>query len=81
MRGSIGRPWFAQKRYGYGASLPITWQGWLTMGLFFAALIGEIVFATGWQRSVAIGLIVAIFVVICWFKTDGGWRWRWGDKD
>jgi hypothetical protein len=21
--------WFAQKRYGFGAGLPIAWQGWL----------------------------------------------------
>ncbi len=25
--------WFAPKRYGYGAGLPIAWQGWvLTIG-------------------------------------------------
>ena len=22
------KPWFAPKRFGYGAGLPIAWQGW-----------------------------------------------------
>ena len=28
---SDGPEWFAAKRYGYGASLPISWQGWVVM--------------------------------------------------
>ena len=28
-----GPEWFAPKRYGYGAGLPISWQGWaVTLG-------------------------------------------------
>ena len=36
---SEGPKWFAPKRYGYGSSLPIAWQGW-------AVLIGFIVLIT-----------------------------------
>ena len=37
---SDGPEWFAPKRYGYGSSLPIAWQGWaLTLG-FVAICIG-----------------------------------------
>jgi hypothetical protein len=31
--------WFRAKRYGWGWGLPITWQGWAVLGLWFAALI------------------------------------------
>lgn len=37
---SDGPEWFAPKRYGYGAGLPISWHGWaLTIG-FLALVIG-----------------------------------------
>jgi hypothetical protein len=31
--------WFRAKRYGWGWGLPITWQSWAVLGLWFAALI------------------------------------------
>jgi hypothetical protein len=31
--------WFAPKRYGYGAGLPITWQGW-AVTLAYVGVIG-----------------------------------------
>ena len=37
-RMSDGPEWFAPKRYGYGAGLPISWQGWaLTIGFVAVA--------------------------------------------
>ncbi|MHB8285008.1 MAG: hypothetical protein ACYDD1_10070 [Caulobacteraceae bacterium] len=79
MGGSLGRPWFAHKRYGYGASLPITWEGWVVMALFFAALMAEITFTAGWLRAIVFTVIVCAFIAICALKTEGGIRWRWGD--
>ena len=35
---SEGPEWFAPKRYGYGAGLPITWQGWAIV-LGYAGLV------------------------------------------
>lgn len=75
--------WFAPKRYGYGASLPISWQGWaLTLG-FSAVTLG-----LAWRfrhRPVelvaTIALPTAAFLVICAWTTRGGWRWRWGERD
>jgi len=32
----------------------------------------------------AIGIsivLTAVFVFVCWRKTEGGWRWRWGDDE
>ena len=38
------KPWFAAKRYGYGAGLPIAWQGWLVLSAYIAAIIGAFFF-------------------------------------
>ena len=74
--------WFAPKRYGYGAGLPIAWQGW-------AVLIGYILLVaaasplirysvTGYVALVAAASLALI--VTAARKTRGGWRWRWGGK-
>ena len=34
------RPWFAAKRFGYGAGLPIAWQGWLVVALYLGVVAG-----------------------------------------
>ena len=31
--------WFAPKRYGVGAGLPISWQGWLVSAVFMVVII------------------------------------------
>ena len=33
------REWFAPKTYGYGAGLPVSWQGWLVFIFFLLVLI------------------------------------------
>lgn len=33
--------WFAARRFGYGAGLPIAWQGWVALGLFLAVTLGS----------------------------------------
>ncbi|AQS88392.1 hypothetical protein AA101099_1627 [Neoasaia chiangmaiensis NBRC 101099] len=83
--------WFEPKRYGYGAGLPITWQGWVSLGIFISLTVFPslaIPFLHRPPRRYA-GLAVilndlavtAIFVWICKSRTKGGWRWRWGDPD
>ena len=75
--------WFAPKRYGYGAGLPISWQGW-AVSLAFIALVGVIAFRFGNQPLVAVALLVpltVLLVVITARTTRGGWRWRWGERD
>jgi len=80
---SDGPEWFAPKRYGYGASFPISWQGWAVMLGFIAfALAAAVLFAT--RPLVLIAVLVpaiALLVVITARTTRGGWRWRWGDRD
>lgn len=78
-----GPEWFAPKRYGYGSSLPIRWQGWVVT-VVFMALVAGIAFFFGDRPLVVIALLVPLsllLIVITARTTRGGWRWRWGEKD
>lgn len=79
-------PWFAPKRYGYGASLPIRWQGWLLLIGYLIAMIAALPLmlallpkpqAVLAAATVSV-LLTAVFVLIVRDRTEGGWRWRWG---
>jgi hypothetical protein len=80
---SDGPEWFAPKRHGYGAGLPISWQGWaVTLG--FAAITFALCVVFGDQpvRLVAsLAPFLIAFVIITARTTRGGWRWRWGEED
>ena len=75
------RAWFAPKTFGYGAGLPIAWQGWavvvallgLPLGLTFVLLPAH----PGYYQAVVIGFVVLMLPLIA-RKTRGGWRWRNG---
>lgn len=75
--------WFAAKRYGYGAGLPISWQGWAVMlGFMLIALADALLFATRPLILIAILIpAIAVLLVITARTTRGGWRWRWGEDD
>lgn len=73
-------PWFRAKRLGYGAGLPIRWQGWVVM-LGMAAGVGatELWLSRSHPLLAAllVGLIVAVTLGITSRHTEGGpWRWR-----
>jgi hypothetical protein len=78
-----GPEWFAAKRYGYGAGLPISWQGWAVI-LGYLALIGLTLFVIPYSligfASIVI-MLSAVLIVITARTTRGGWRWRWGNKE
>jgi hypothetical protein len=74
--------WFAQKRYGWGA-VPATWQGWAVM-IVTLLLAGGIARLADERSTLYQLLFVPLFagaLWLCWLKTDGGWQWRWGDRD
>ena len=75
--------WFAPKRYGYGAGMPISWQGWLITIGFVAFMIGAaLVFATRLLLLLAITIPMCFLVTFIVARTTrGGWRWRSGEKD
>ena len=75
--------WFAAKRYGLGAGLPIAWQGWAILGAY-VAVIGGTLMVLG-ERNPAVPVIFGIATLVLLFvvarTTRGGWRWRWGRED
>ena len=72
--------WFAKRRYGFGAGLPITWQGWVLL-IALVAAVGLAATFEGTLRWAAIVAVVAAFASIAAQRTEGGWRWRWGSAD
>ncbi|UMM08955.1 hypothetical protein MKW11_02450 [Gluconobacter frateurii] len=81
------RPWFAAKRYGCGAGRPITWEGRVTIMASIGIISLTNLFMM-WAKSVPI-MALSVFVDlatvigllwICSVKTEGGWKWRWGDE-
>ena len=75
--------WFAPKRYGFGAGLPVAWQGW-AMSIAYVLLI--LLALHYLQPSDALFWITVAFLTtgfawVTWRTTRGGWRWRWGEKD
>ena len=73
--------WFAPKRYGYGAGLPISWQGWLVMAIFMVLVIGAAILFED-QPIIFLGILIPstlALLIISARTTRGGWRWRWGN--
>lgn len=75
---------FAPKTFGYGAGLPIAWQGWTLLagyGVVVTAL--ALLLAEDHQALfVALTLIAtAALLLVTARRTRGGWHWRWGGKD
>jgi hypothetical protein len=78
--------WFKPKQYGYGAT-PITWQGWaVTLGIVAAMVAVSLYLRLTERHYWALAelltfdaLALSALFVISRRKTDGEWRWRWGD--
>jgi hypothetical protein len=83
--------WFRTKRYGFGWSVPITWQGWVVfltfLGIFFGALA---VFILPYMnksvptRNIILYAVIATIdiSVLNWVAVRRGEpaHWRWGKK-
>jgi hypothetical protein len=78
-----GTEWFAPKRFGYGAGLPVARQGWAVLIAYLTIVIGSWLLFS--RRPLAlVGIVVpatALLIVITARTTRGGWRWRWGKED
>jgi drug/metabolite transporter (DMT)-like permease len=75
--------WFAAKRYGWGWSIPRTWQGWVVLATFLGLLIaGTIVFAPTASPIfyIYVAVLVALLLGVCWLKGEP-LRWRWGNDE
>ena len=76
--------WFEPKRIGYGAGLPVAWQGWALLAVFLGAVAGAwailmprhpLVFAA------LAGIAGLGLTVVAARHTRGGFRWRWMSRD
>jgi hypothetical protein len=78
-----GQPWFRAKRFGYGAGLPFKWQGWLFCLSHLAVIIGAGLLFADWPFVlVPIILILGLAPMpIYAARTEGGWKWRNGERD
>ncbi len=75
--------WFAPRRYGLGAGLPMAWQGWAVLAAFLL-VIGLAILLFGPDNPAALVIIVpaiAALLIVTALTTRGGWRWRWGNGD
>lgn len=74
--------WFAPKTFGYGAGLPIRWQGWaLVLGHIGLILLGAWLLQGHERATVAWALMAGLLPLPLYaIKTRGGWRWRWGRR-
>ena len=84
--------WFQPKSHGYGAT-PTNWRGWAAIGAYIAVTLALTLPLTGWPAEMPIGPKIWQLVtwaileagVTIWFirftraKTDGQWKWRWGN--
>jgi len=72
--------WFAPKRRGIGAGLPIAWQGWAVLAAFGIVIgIALWIFGPDDLRALAIVLPAIVGLTIIMARTTrGGMRWRWG---
>jgi hypothetical protein len=74
-------PWFRAKRYGYGAGLPMAWQGWVLTAAHLAA-IAVVAYALKDSLFAMVPLLMIVtFAPLSIYKgrTEGGWKWRNGD--
>ena len=73
--------WFRAKRYGWGWSWPLTWQGWLVLAVYFALIgVGALYVRTNaFVFFMYVAALSVVLVAICW-RTGEPPRWRWGKK-
>jgi len=78
-----GRFWFPAKRYGWGWGSPTTWQGWVILLVWLAAIAaGSLFFMPHHLFGFLAFLLVMtiLLLAICYAKGEPP-AWRWGDAD
>jgi hypothetical protein len=75
--------WFPAKRYGWGWGPPATWQGWVVLAGYIAAVMSITVFLSPDRHPLLfpIGLasVTCVLIGICLRKGEPP-SWRWGGK-
>lgn len=73
------KPWFPVKRFGYGAGLPIAWEGWLVLLSYLVAMLLSGVLFPILGFAITAILLTTLVLYIAYTRTDGEWRFRNGD--
>ena len=73
-------PWFRVKRYGYGASLPIAWQGWLLMVGYVVASLLSALWLPWWAFLAVMAVMTPALLLVARRRSVGEWRWRDGSE-
>ena len=79
MAGERRKPWFRVKSHGYGAGLPIAWEGWLVLFLYVAAILSSSALISSMTSLIVLVLLTPLVLYISYVRSDGEWRWRNGD--
>ena len=76
------RPWFRAKNHGYGAGLPIAWQGWAMLVAHLALIAGVTALLRGHPVVTVTLVILAAIAPMPLYRarTEGGWHWRSGGR-
>jgi uncharacterized membrane protein YhaH (DUF805 family) len=73
--------WFRAKRHGWGWGLPATWQGWLVLTTWMAAVLTLSPLLAARNITLfylfIVGMAAAI-IAVCYVKGEPP-RWRWGE--
>ena len=76
--------WFPVKRYGWGWGLPVRWQGWVVLALYFASIYAAVRYSRPRESVTAFIVWLAIasilFVAVVAWKGERPLAWRWGDQ-
>ena len=79
-----GKYWFPAKRYGYGWSVPTTWQGWLVLAVYVVLTVAATLLFPPQKELLpyiaCVAVLTAAFIAVCWLKGETP-RWRWGDDE
>ncbi|MGH8371217.1 MAG: hypothetical protein ACRETO_00615 [Gammaproteobacteria bacterium] len=80
---SNNKYWFRAKQYGWGWSLPISWQGWVVAAAYAASLVLIFRFLPPVANTMLFlcGVLAssAILLLVCVLKGEPT-KWRWGKK-
>lgn len=73
--------WFMAKKYGWGWSRATTWQGWVTLTVFFTLMTLGVVWVMPQFGTplflIYTAVLVAGLLAVCLAKGEPA-KWRWG---
>ncbi len=75
--------WFPAKKYGFGWGLPVKWQGWVVVLIYFVLITAGIVLIEYNENKtwffIYCSIPTILLILICWKKGEPA-KWRWGNK-